>query len=68
MEVFIKVQDSILECTMRDNVVVVRVGDVNFSPFYRTYKTDYLSVDHLINELLSYTNDIIISNDIYEVL
>lgn len=68
MEVFIRVEDSILECTMRDSVVVVRVGDVGLSPFYRTYKTDYLSVDHLINELLSYTNDIIISNDIYEVL
>lgn len=68
MEVFIKVEDSILECTMRDSVVVVRIGDVNFSPFYRTYTTDYLSVDHLINELLSYTNDIIISDNIYEVL
>ena len=68
MEVFIKVEDTILECTMRDSVVVVRVGDVGFNPFYRIYTTDYLSVDHLINELLSYTNDIIISDDIYEVL
>lgn len=67
MEVFIKVQDSILECTMRDSDVVVRVWSVDV-PFYRTYKTDYLSVDQLINELVSFTNDIIISNDIYEVL
>lgn len=68
MEVFIRVEDSILECTMRDSVVVVRMGSVDVSPFYRTYKTDYLSIDTLINEILNYTNDVIISNDIYEVL
>lgn len=68
MEVFIKLNDMILECSMRDNIVVVRMGTTDLSPFYRIYKTDYLSIDTLINEILSYTNDVIISNDIYEVL
>ena len=68
MEVFIKIDNKILECSTIDGVVIVRVGEVDLSPFYRTYKTDYLTVDCFINELLNYTNDIIISNDIYEVL
>ena len=66
---FIKVDNKqILECSIIDGAIVVRIGDIDVSPFYRTYITDYLSVDHLINELLNYTNDIIISNNIYDVL
>lgn len=68
METFIKIDNMILECSIKNNIVVVRIGTSNLSPFYRTYKTDYLTVDCLINELLNCTNDIIISNDIYDVL
>ena len=68
MEVFIRFEDMILECTIINSTVMVRVGSNNLSPFYRTYKTDYLTVDCLINELLEYTNDVVISNNIYDVL
>lgn len=66
---FIKVDNEIiLECSIINNTVVVRVGDVDISPFYRTYRTDYLSVDCLINELLNYTDNLVISNCIYDVI
>lgn len=68
MVTFIKVDNMILECSVKNNIVIVRIGTSDLGPFYRTYQTDYLTIDCLINELLSYTNDIIISNDIYDVL
>lgn len=68
MEVFIRVDNRILECNTVNGVVIVRVGSCDLTPFYRVYKTDYLTVDCLINELLGYTNDIVISDNIYDVL
>lgn len=66
---FIKVDNEIiLECSIINNTVVVRIGDNNISPFYRTYKTDYLTVDCLINELLTFTNNLVISDNIYDVM
>ena len=60
--------EIILECSTVNGAIIVRIGDNDFSPFYRTYKTDYLSVDCLINELLNFTNNLVISDNIYDVL
>ena len=69
MVLFIKINNEyILEVTNNNNNVIVRVGQSDLSPFYRTYKTDYLTVDCLINELLTFTNNIVISDNIYDVL
>lgn len=65
---FIRINEYILECTDSNSNVTVRIGGTDLSPFYRTYKTDYLTVDCLINELLTFTNNIVISDNIYDVL
>lgn len=69
---FIKINNEyIMECTTVNNNVIVRLGPSELSPlnpFYRTYKTDYLTVDCLINELLQYTNNLVISDNLYDVL
>ena len=65
---FVRLDDTILECSMDNEYVIVRIGNIDFSPFYRTYKTDYLFIDCLINELLSFSNDVIITDDIYDIL
>lgn len=65
MELFIKIDEYILEVSNNSNVI--RIGKADLSPFYRTYETN-LSVEDLIDELLTINNNIIISNSIYEVL
>ena len=65
---FIRIDEYILECTDSNSNVTVRIGGTDLSPFYRTYQTDYLTVDCLINELLTFTNNIVISDNIYDVL
>lgn len=68
LELFIRIDEYILECSNSNSNVTVRIGGTDLSPFYRTYQTDYLTVDCLINELLTFTNNIVISDNIYDVL